>query len=131
MRQANIPPDSEHRDFPFLDITDVPELDDTFPALDDLLRDMADCPTLEELMAGLPSLDDLLVDVANLPTVDDLVADAATANDQSMLNEIVRQAQRDIDALLGPEERTVSKLLGAYTLKKPARRCHRRRKANS
>ena len=37
-------------------------------------------------------------------------------------------ARKDIDALLGPEERTVSKLLDACTPRKPARRCHRPRR---
>ena len=51
-----------------------------------------------------PTLDDLLREMADLPSLDDLLAESK-ANDQAMFDEIVRQAQRDIDALLGPEGR--------------------------
>lgn len=84
-------------------------------------------PTPPDGEQKISPLDDLLREMADLPSLDDLLAESK-ANDQAMFDEIVRQAQRDIDALLGPEERTVSKLLGAYTSKKPLRRCHRPRR---
>ena len=49
MKQPITQPDSEHRDFPFLDITDIPELDDDFRALDgDDLAELNSIMTAEE-----------------------------------------------------------------------------------
>ena len=84
------PPDGE-QEITFLDSGAVPELDEEISSLDDLLADAADFPALDELMADLPSLDDLLAE--------------SKANDQAMFDELARQARKDIDALLGPEER--------------------------
>ena len=88
-------------------------------------------PELNEILTGTDDVDELLKELGDAPGIDDLIRDAATANDQAMFDEMVRQAQRDIDALLSPEERTASELLGAYATRTPARRCHRprRRKA--
>lgn len=101
-------PDSEPTELPFLNPEAVPELD--------------------EFLTGMDDVDDLLKELGDVPGIDDLIQDAATANDQALFDEMAKQIRKDIDALLGPEERTVSKLLGAYTPRKPARRCHRPRR---
>ncbi len=61
-------------------------------------------PTPPDGEQKISPLDDLLREMADLPSLDDLLAESK-ANDQAMFDEIVRQAQRDIDALLGPEGR--------------------------
>lgn len=101
-------PDSEPTELPFLNPEAVPELD--------------------EFLTGMDDVDELLKGLGDAPGIDDLIQDAATANDQALFDEMAKQIRKDIDALLGPEERTVSKLLGAYTPRKPARRCHRPRR---
>ena len=84
-------------------------------------------PTPPDGEQKISPLDDLLREMADLPSLDDLLAESK-ANDQALFDEMAKQIRKDIDALLGPEERTVSKLLGAYTSKKPLRRCHRPRR---
>ena len=84
-------PDGEQLELPFLDPEAVPELNEEISSLDNLLADAADFPALDELMASLPSLDDLLAE--------------SKANDQALFDEMAKQIQRDIDALLGPEGR--------------------------
>ena len=84
-------------------------------------------PTPPDGEQKISPLDDLLREMADLPSLDDLLAESK-ANDQAMFDEMARQTQRDIDALLGPKEENVSRLLGTYAVQKPARRCHRPRR---
>mgnify|MGYP001232530056 CR=1 FL=1 len=44
MKQPITQPDYEHLELPFLDITDIPELDDDFPALTD--NDLAELDSI-------------------------------------------------------------------------------------
>ena len=61
-------------------------------------------PTPPDGEQKISPLDDLLREMADLPSLDDLLAESK-ANDQAMFDELARQARKDIDALLGPEER--------------------------
>ncbi len=108
--KPNIPPDGEQPNLPFLDSGAIPEFDEEISSLDDV--------------------DDLLREMADLPTLDDLLAESK-ANDQAMLDEMARQTKADIDTLLSTEERTASQLLGCYATRKARRRRRPRRKANS
>ena len=62
-------------------------------------------PELNEILTGMDDVNELLKELGDAPGIDDLIRDAATANDQAMFDEMVRQARKDIDALLGPEGR--------------------------
>lgn len=72
-------------------------------------------PELDELFTSLDDVDDLIRDAASLTTAEDLLRDAPTI-------------KQDIASLLSPNEENVSRLLGAYATRKPARRCHRPRR---
>ena len=63
----------------------------------------------------LDDVDDLIRDAASLTTAEDLLRDAPTI-------------KQDIASLLSPNEENVSRLLGCYAVRKPARRCHRPRR---
>jgi len=92
MKRPKLKPGNDSlMELPFLDPGAVPELDEEISSLDDILREAANLPGMDELMASLPSLDDLLAE--------------SKANDQALFDEMAKQIQRDIDALLGPEGR--------------------------
>ncbi len=84
--------------------------------LDDLLREMADFPALDELMASLPSLDDILKEFTG-PEYERKARELLHCDPAA-----------DRASLLSPDEENVSRLLGTYAVQKPARRCHRPRR---
>jgi len=108
-------PDGE-QEITFLDSGAVPELNEEISSLDDLLRDAADFPALDELMASLPSLDDILKEFTG-PEYE------RKARELLHCDPAAERA-----SLLSPDEENVSRLLGAYATRTPARRCHRRRR---
>jgi len=109
------PPDGE-QEITFLDSGAVPELDEEISSLDDLLRDAADFPALDELMASLPSLDDILKEFTG-PEYERKARELLHCDPAA-----------DRASLLSPDEENVSRLLGTYAVQKPARRCHRPRR---
>jgi len=117
--KPNLKPDSEQPNLPFLDPGAVPELDEEISSLDDILREAANLPGMDELMASLPSLDDILKEFTG-PEYERKARELLHCDPAA-----------DRASLLSPDEKDVSRLLGCYAARKPPRRCHRRRKANS
>jgi len=92
-----------------------PKPDNEFTELPFLSPDRADIPELDKFFTGLDDVDDLIREIGNLPGVDDLVRETPSI-------------AADRASLLSPDEENVSRLLGAYATRTPARRCHRRRR---
>jgi len=116
--KPNLKPDGE-QEITFLDSGAVPELDEEISSLDDILREAANLPGMDELMASLPSLDDILKEFTG-PEYERKARELLHCDPAA-----------DRASLLTPDEQDVSRLLGCYAARKPPRRCHRRRKANS
>jgi len=84
-----------------------------------------DYEILREL-CGSTDKDTLLGELTDLPTADDLIRDAASLTTVEALVRDAPTIKQDIDTLLlTPDEKDVSRLLGCYAVRKPARRCRR------